>query len=130
MNSGSLSVTFNTANAVATNGTAAAFSPPNSSSGIIEIEVTARNTGTGTSVSWLGQLAWKKDAAGVLTLGTLANVGGAVLASFSPSAADTAAFAGSIIGIIASAGALTPQVTGLVATNITWTIITTYYVNP
>jgi hypothetical protein len=113
---------FTTAGATPTLSTNTAFATPSGSSGVAELRVLARNTGTGAMVFWHAEVPWK-NVAGTLTVGTLLNVGGAALAAMASIAADLTAFIGATISLTSQAGAtIQSQVTGLAATSIEWLV--------
>lgn len=118
-----LSDVFTTTNATITSSTTAIYAPPSGSTGYVEITILARNTSTGAvGVSKIAQSF--KNIAGTVSLAgsliSIVGVAGALVGDL------TTAIAGLIV---VSTATITPQVTGIVATNIEWLIDARYWVN-
>lgn len=99
---------------------------PNHTGGQVVVRVFARIPSTDQTVSWHAQAAFKRVGA-TISVGTLTNVGGNALASFAPTGGDAAALAGTTIGFTTTANGLVPNVTGLVAVTIDWTVDVSYF---
>jgi hypothetical protein len=123
---GPLTESLQTTGAAAVLSGNAAFAAEQSTVGYALLRVTGSVVSETTSITWLAQAAWKRNARGGYEL-QLLNLGGAPLQAFGMFE-DTNELAGAALSLINNNGALTPQVAGVDGKTITWDVSAEYFV--